>query len=257
MQVSKNGLYDTYPIYYIRQLKRAGRRDMGSSFLDYWDDYRSNDIQANAYYAKCWHNSYKSRGKNTIGISKSTASAWITEFNSVIANFEASWELFENNIKDISDRSVQKSIGLQVDNNKPNKEATKPKDTKGKRPDMDSNRTSIGLNNKTNNNNNNSFSFDKEDLELSKTLYAYILNLLPTMNEPNLEEWASISKLMRVKDNKTIENINNMMKYIYTDDDDFGLWNGDFFKGQILDMKKLRQKYNQMALQIKIQIEKE
>jgi len=254
MEITKSGLYDHYPIYYVQELKKAGRRDMAMAFLDYWDDYRADVVQAQAYYAKCWHSSYSSRGKDTVGISKSVARSWIYEFIGIIERYKASWELFENANKDTMDYSVEKSIELQSNSYKPKKPSKRPVNTRGCKKQSNAKTTPIEPNNKTNNNTNNIY--DEEDLLLSRTLLNYIRVLLPKFANPNLEAWAKDCYLMRVDDNRSVKEIGNMMKFIYTNEDYFGDWDGSFFKGQILDMKKLRAKYDQMALQIKVALGK-
>jgi len=257
MNITKSGLYDTYPIYFVQELKKAGRRDMAMAFLDYWDDYRSDNIQANSYYAKCWHNSYKSRGKETIGLSRTTAGSWIEQFNEVIANFQASWELFEGRVKSVADKSVNKTIGQQSDNNKTDKSPTTPINTNNKRPKMNNKRASIGLNNKTNNNTKkDTFLYENEDLALSELLYKYIQKELPKFKEPNWDKWSSICYTMRVEDDRSIVEITNMIKFIFDNSGNYAIWNGSFFKSIVLDMNSLRNNYNKMSIQIKTAFEK-
>jgi len=256
MNITKSGLYDNYPIYYVQELKRAGRRDMAMAFMDYWDDYRSEDVQAKAYYAKVWHSSYRSRGKITLGISRSVASSWIEEFTHIIAKFEASWKLFEATNKGAMDRSVEKSIEQQSNYSNTNKSSKRPNNRASARNQPNTNRTSIDTKLLTSNNINN-IDFSIEDLEVSKELLVCIKELVPNLKEPNIETWARECKQMREEDSRSIEQIKNMMKFIYSDEDSFGLWDGSFFKGQIMSMKTLRSKYDQMSLQIKVAYEKE
>lgn len=255
MNITKNGLYDTYPIYFVQELKRVGRRDMAIAFLDYWDDYRSDNLQANAYYAKCWHNSYKSRGKETIGLSRTTAGNWIEQFNEVIANFQASWELFEGSVKAIADSNVEKSIGQQSDDNETKEEATKPKEATNKRPKVYNKKQTIGLKDKTNNN-TKKYLFEDEDLALSELLYSYIKKELPKFKEPNWDKWSHICNKMRVDDDRSIVEISNMIKFIFTNDNNYDVWDGSFYKSIVLDMNSLRNNYNKMSIQIKTAFER-
>ena len=250
MNISKNGLYDNYPIFFVQQLKKTGRRDMAMGFMDYWDDYRAGNVQCNSYYAKCWHSSYKSRGKTTIGISHTTAKEWITEFITVIENFEASWELFENAKKATVNNNVEKSIDNQKEDKADKKTSKRPEITEERTNQPELKSSSIDANNITNNN-PLKLAFNDEDLLLSKELLSHITDILPKFKLPDLKAWAKDCYKMRIQDNRTIEEIGNMLKFIFTNENIYGYWNGNFFKSQVLNMKSLRNKYDMMSVQIR------
>jgi len=254
--MSKSGLYTEYPIYYVQELKKAGRRDMAMAFMDYWDDYKSEargfgEVHAVRYYAMAWHNSYKSRGKVSIGISPDTASKWIIQFKEIIAKFEATIEMWENAQKEIMDRSVQKSIGQQSDNNQAFKSGLDAESMGSKKNQSDVNRRSIGQNNKNNNTSSSKLKFNKDDIRLSNLLFNHLREINPNHKQPNIENWANSCRLMREKDERSVEQIENMMKFIFTNAGAFGNWNGTFWKSNILSMGKLREKYDQISIQIR------
>ena len=109
---------------------------------------------------------------------------------------------------------------------------------------------SIDANNITNNTFLNP-NFNDEDLALSQILFNHIKDILPKFKMPNLKSWAKDCYLMRIQDNRTIEEIGNMLKFIFTNEDTYGVWNGNFFKSQVLNMKSLRNKYDMMSVQIR------
>ena len=254
--MSKSGLYTEYPIYYVQELKAVGRRDMAMAFMDYWDDYKSErrgfgKIHAVRYYAKAWHNSYLSRGKVSIGMSPDTASKWIVEFKEIIEKFEATIAMWGNAQKEIMDRSVQKSIGQQSDNNRTKKEDLKSETVGSNKNQSSSNRTSIGQNNKNKNRLSSKQKFSKDDIRLSNLLFNYLREINPNHKQPNIDNWANSCRLMRDRDERSVEQIENMMKFIFTNSGAFGNWDGTFWKSNVLSMGKLREKYDQISIQIR------
>ncbi len=233
--MSRNGIYGYYPVYYIQELKRAGRRDKAMAFMDYWDDYNSEkrgfgEVMPVRYYAKAWHNSYKSRGKTKLGLSPDTASLWIKEFKEAIGKFEAVNIMWENANIEAINNSVKKSIGQQ----------------------SDINRLSIGHNIKKKKEKNSGKSatsslaeqkFSEEDLALANILFNHIKLVNPDVKKPNINKWAEDVRLMRERDNRDPEHIKTVIKFIFTNNGVFNKWDGTFWQSNILSMKKLRDKY--------------
>lgn len=253
--MTKSGLYTEYPIYYVQELKKVGRRDMAMAFMDYWDDYKASDrgfgkVHAVRYYAKAWHNSYTSRGKCDLGMSPDTASKWIVEFKEIIAKFEATLEMWENAQRDIMDSHVEKSIGQQSDNNRTKKRRVNPTSMGNEKNQSSFNRTTIGQ--KDNNKNNiNSSKLEEDDIRLSNFLFSCLREINPKHREPNIERWANDIRLMRERDKREVIEIENMIKFIFKNDGQFGRFDGSFWQSNILSTSKLRMKYDAIAIQIK------
>jgi len=78
--------YITLATDYIRELKSKGvkGRKKAQAFMDYWEDMEAGDHNSYGFYAKAWR------------VSKSTAHAWIKEFDYEIDRFINSWELRKN-----------------------------------------------------------------------------------------------------------------------------------------------------------------
>ena len=256
--MSKNGLYEKYPLYYVQELKRAGRRDMAMAFMDYWDDFMSEargfgEVMPMRYYAKAWHNSYKSRGKVSIGISPQTAQNWIEEFKTIIEKFKAVSEMWENAQKEIMESSVKKSIGQQLDNNWTEEQARESETVVNKKNQLGFNYDSIGQKEKLININPSSpkFAFSEDDMRLSKLLLIRIREISPNHKQPNLDSWANSCRLMRTKDSRTVQQIENMINVVFTNTGMYAKYDGSFWQGNILSMGKLRDKYDAVSIQVK------
>lgn len=271
--MSRNGIYAPYPVYYVQELKRAGRRDKAIAFMDYWDDYSSEkrgfgEVMTVRYYAKAWHNSYKSRGKTKLGLSPDTASLWIKEFKDVIGKFEAIHIMFENANIEAVNNSVQKSIGQQSDINRTVNGTSKAHNigvsSNQSDTNTDINRSSIGQNikkkkeeiGKSATSSLAELKFSEEDYALANILYNHIKLINPNAKKPNLNNWAESCRLMRERDNRSPEHIETLIKFIFTNSGIYSKWDGTFWQSNILSMKKLKAKYDTIYMQIKAKLKR-
>lgn len=85
-------------------------------------------------------------------------------------------------------------------------------------------------------------SVDPLDLELATQLYNLIMINTSTFKKPNLEKWADHVRLMRERDNRTIEQINFLIKWSQKH---------DFWASNILSTAKLRYKFDTLVAQVK------
>jgi len=83
---------------------------------------------------------------------------------------------------------------------------------------------------------------DEEDLRLSRLLYNRILDNNPNNRKPNIKSWAKEISLMRRIDKRTIKQIEYVINWCQQD---------NFWQSNILSTKKLREKFDQLVLKIK------
>jgi hypothetical protein len=88
--------YKAYPTDYVAELKRSGNRKKAMAFLDYWDDLEAGVCNAIGFYAKMWC------------VSKSTAHAWIRNFNKEIEKFLSIWRLRNQQHKKYAENSAER-----------------------------------------------------------------------------------------------------------------------------------------------------
>jgi len=246
----KNGLYDKYPIAYINRLDSKGRADKVMAFMYYWHHYQNGTVQANAYYAKLWHNSYRSRGKDNIGMGANTAREWIIEFKEEIRKFEVSWELMES-VKIAENSHVDKSIDNQSTINDNKKSASKTEIMDSKKSQSTINRQSIDTNIKRKDNILSAkLKFSDEDMIIAQKLFDSIRLKDERFKEPNLNKWAEEVRLMVEKDGRIHKGISNVIDYIFSNIYPFNTYDGSFWQSNVLSMGKLRKQYGAISIQI-------
>ena len=67
------------------------------------------------------------------------------------------------------------------------------------------------------------------------------------MKTPDLDKWAIHVRRMRDLDNRKPDKIANMINLIF---DDNRIWDGTFWRSNIMSTKKLRDQYDKIAIQI-------
>lgn len=84
--------------------------------------------------------------------------------------------------------------------------------------------------------------FSDEDLRFSEWFYQGLLTINPNHKKPNLETsgWADAVRLMREQDKRTHEEMASLFDWVRLN---------NFWKAQILSPKKLREKWDQLAIQ--------
>jgi hypothetical protein len=119
------------------------------------------------------------------------------------------------------------------------------------RPQTDHERTISGLSADTNKNvknvknvknNTSRHKFEICDMEMAELLFQKMLANNENAKQPNLEAWANEVRLMREKDNRTIEQIQYLINWSQND---------SFWKVNILSMSKLRSKFDQLVIRCK------
>jgi hypothetical protein len=217
----------------------------------YWHHHQAGTVQANAYYAKLWHNSYRSRGKDNIGMGANTAREWIIEFKEEIRKFEVSWELMES-VKIAENSHVDKSIDNQSTINDNKKSASKTEIMDSKKSQSTINRQSIDTNIKRKDNILSAkLKFSDEDMIIAQKLFDSIRLKDERFKEPNLNKWAEEVRLMVEKDEREHKRISNLIDYIFRNKKPFNAYNGSFWQSNVLSMSKLRKQYETISMQIR------
>jgi hypothetical protein len=83
--------------------------------------------------------------------------------------------------------------------------------------------------------------------QLALRLFKNILNNNPDYKEPNLQNWANDVRLMMKQDKRTEEQISYLMDWVQND---------SFWKTNILSVSKLREKFDQLVMKVKEDINK-
>lgn len=81
---------------------------------------------------------------------------------------------------------------------------------------------------------------DSPYLELATGLFAYMKKNNEEAKEPNLQSWADDMRKLVELDGRSIENVKEVIRWSQRD---------EFWKGNILSAKKLREKYDQLKVQ--------
>lgn len=91
--------------------------------------------------------------------------------------------------------------------------------------------------------------YDEQSIHyrLSLRLYENILVNNPEYKKPNLQNWANDVRLMMEQDNRTEEQIHYLMDWCQND---------SFWKSNILSISKLREKFDQLVIRVKEDINK-
>ena len=84
--------------------------------------------------------------------------------------------------------------------------------------------------------------FEPIDMELSRKLLSLIRGNTPTFKEPNLDNWAENIRLMRERDERTVDQIQWLIEWSQKD---------NFWAANILSTSKLREKFDQLVSQAK------
>ena len=169
--------------------------------------------------------------------------------------------LYKKNVTTISEwiNLLEKSDFISIESDGKNRKIflmlrEKPKYASGKTEGYASGKAEHN-NTSINNINNNSeqssqatkFSFDPIDLELATLLKDLIKNNTPSFKEPNLDSWAKEVRLMRERDQRTVEQIKYVINWSQKD---------NFWQANILSTKKLREKFDTLVAQIKRNVDK-
>jgi hypothetical protein len=88
--------------------------------------------------------------------------------------------------------------------------------------------------------------YSQQDLRLANLLFELIKENNPTHKQPNIESWAEEIRKMREIDKRTEQQIEFIMKWAQND---------NFWRGNILSTKKLREKFDQLVMQCKNKID--
>lgn len=83
--------------------------------------------------------------------------------------------------------------------------------------------------------------------QLAKQLYDRILENNPNHKQPDLQSWANDVRLMMERDKRTEEQIRYLIEWVQQD---------SFWKSNILSTSKLREKFDQLAMRCKEDIQK-
>jgi hypothetical protein len=92
--------------------------------------------------------------------------------------------------------------------------------------------------------------YDEDSIhyQLALRLFKNILSNNPDYKEPNLQSWANDVRLMMERDNRTEEQISYLMDWVQND---------SFWKTNILSVSKLREKYDQLVMRVKENMNKQ
>ncbi|PEQ75121.1 DNA replication protein DnaD [Bacillus cereus] len=99
------------------------------------------------------------------------------------------------------------------------------------------NTTKITTNKKT-----SRLKFETCDTNAAKYLFELIKGNNPKQKEPNFESWANEFRLLRERDNRELQDIKDVIDWCQAD---------PFWQGNILSPKKLREKFDQLTIQMK------
>ncbi|MGS2750081.1 phage replisome organizer N-terminal domain-containing protein [Bacillus zanthoxyli] len=83
--------------------------------------------------------------------------------------------------------------------------------------------------------------FDTCDINGAKYLFEKIKGNNPKQKEPNFDTWSNDFRLMREKDNRELQEIKDVIDWCQAD---------PFWQGNILSAKKLREKFDQLTIQM-------
>ena len=83
--------------------------------------------------------------------------------------------------------------------------------------------------------------FETCDTKGAKYLFEKIKGNNPKQKEPNFDSWANDFRLMREKDNRELQEIKDVIDWCQAD---------PFWQGNILSAKKLREKFDQLTIQM-------
>lgn len=83
--------------------------------------------------------------------------------------------------------------------------------------------------------------FDTCDINGAKYLFEKIKGNNPKQKEPNFDTWSNDFRLMREKDNRELQEIKDVIDWCQAD---------PFWQGNILSTKKLREKFDQLTIQM-------
>ncbi|PFK18164.1 phage replisome organizer N-terminal domain-containing protein [Bacillus cereus] len=83
--------------------------------------------------------------------------------------------------------------------------------------------------------------FETCDINGAKYLFERIKGNNPKQKEPNFDSWANDFRLMREKDNRELKEIKDVIDWCQAD---------PFWQGNILSPKKLREKFDQLTIQM-------
>ncbi|PFR25087.1 hypothetical protein COK20_31140, partial [Bacillus cereus] len=84
--------------------------------------------------------------------------------------------------------------------------------------------------------------FETCDTNGAKYLFEKIKGNNPKQKEPNFNNWANEFRLMRERDNREPQEIKDVIDWCQAD---------PFWQGNILSPKKLREKFDQLTIQMK------
>lgn len=84
--------------------------------------------------------------------------------------------------------------------------------------------------------------FETCDINGAKYLFGKIKANNPKQKEPNFESWANEFRLLRERDNRELQDIKDVIDWCQSD---------PFWQGNILSPKKLREKFDQLTIQMK------
>ena len=106
------------------------------------------------------------------------------------------------------------------------------------------------LNNTVNKRSSRKRVYDEDSVyyQLALRLYKKILENNPEHKKPNLQNWANDVRLMIERDNRTEEQIAYLIDWVQND---------SFWKSNILSIKKLREKYDQLVIRVKEDIKRQ
>lgn len=95
---------------------------------------------------------------------------------------------------------------------------------------------------KNDKNNNKRHKFEICDMRLAKLFFNKILENNPDHKKPNLEMWANDIRLIRERDKRNEEQIEYLINWVQQH---------DFWQANVLSPAKLRQKFDQLVMQVK------
>jgi hypothetical protein len=96
--------------------------------------------------------------------------------------------------------------------------------------------------------NTSSHKYKTCDMEMAQQLFDRMLENNENAKKPNLHKWADEFRLMRERDNRTEEQIKYLIDWTQSD---------SFWKGNILSPTKLRKQFDQLAVRVKEEINKQ
>ncbi|WP_277630370.1 helix-turn-helix domain-containing protein [Atopococcus tabaci] len=87
---------------------------------------------------------------------------------------------------------------------------------------------------------------DSPYMELAKGLFAYIRKNNPEAKEPNLQIWADDMRKIVELDKRSVDSVKEVIRWCQTD---------NFWKGNILSARKLREKFDQLKVKSTTRVE--